>query len=105
MGVDYKPRNILGKNCFKLTANIYKSDNLDSYQLSKNLKEKITQDFSIINLFRYESTLGGSLLNDHVFLNDSLVATVTNSYKKRIKIDNEGRYLLKVEKKKTFPIP
>lgn len=102
--IEHKPPSIMGSSCHRITAKIFKAENIEAF-LQKHEEEPLLDvDYAIINIYRYSGT--GALLGYDLYLGDSLICRVQNNFKTTLHIKKDGRNTLwaKTESKSEIPI-
>ena len=102
--IEHKPPNAMGSSCHRITANILKVKDVETY-LSENKEDVLLDvDYAILNVYRYGGV--GAIVSYDLFLGDSVICRVQNNYKTTLHIKKDGLNTLwaKTESKSEVPI-
>ncbi len=90
--VSHKKPGSMASSCHRIKAQIYKISNPKfGAQAAHDMAEEVVQsvDYATINIYRFSGF--GALVNYDLYLGDSLICRVRNSYKTTIKVKIDGR--------------
>ena len=101
---EHKLPTTMGSTCHRIRAEILKVEHLDEIILNEDEEIIPDVDYAMLHVFRYSGA--GSVVGYDLYLGDTVVCRVQNSFKQSIKINQMGLNTLwaKTESKVEVPI-
>ena len=102
--VDHRTPSFFTSSCHRITAEILKVKGLNKSWISKNnISNSSNDEFATLSIYRFDG--GGVWLSYDVFLDDSLICTVGNRFRTKVKLKTEGNYSLWLNTEHKTEIP
>ena len=86
--VDHSLPTLMGSTCHRIVANILKIEDIENYNQEKPEEVLRDLDYAILNVYRYGGV--GAWVGYNLYVGDSLICRVKNSFKATLHIKKDG---------------